>query len=291
MASYTIELRRFIESFSQYENLSTRERIEKGRPELFNFDYPIFDESYRKVFETHFIRHFYTREIGFEVMGLFQFQLETWLIINMPYFNKMFESELLTYNPLFNTDMTEDSNTKSDKIQNDNRDIIQTAKTTGTSDGTNDQTSSQDVTTSGTQDGTGTEDNFNRHIDSDVPDNRLSITPNADGTGAIEYASKIAEDKDKNSSTSHSESTGESHMDGLDKVITHNEAETNSDSTSNDVLVSDINEIEDYINHKVGKSGSASYPQLVKEYRESFLRIEKKMFGEKELQELFMLVY
>lgn len=292
MASYTMELRTMIEAHSQLQpDLSTRERIEIGRKKLFDFPYPFFDETYKAVFETNFIRNFYMREIGFETEELFKFNLETWVRINMPYFNKMFESELLDYNPLFNTDMTEDSNTKSDKTQKDNRDITQTAKTTGTSDATNDQTSSQDVTTSGTQDGTLSEDNFERRLESDTPDNRLAITPNADGTGSIEYANKIIEEKEKNSSTTHNDTTGESHSDSVDKVISHNEAETNSNASSIDVLASDINEIEDYINHKVGKSGSASYPQLVKEYRESLLRIEKTIFSDKETQQLFMLVY
>nr|prf protein p11,lower collar [Bacillus phage phi29] len=89
MSSYTMQLRTYIEMWSQGETgLSTAEKIEKGRPKLFDFNYPIFDESYRTIFETHFIRNFYMREIGFETEGLFKFHLETWLMINMPYFNK-----------------------------------------------------------------------------------------------------------------------------------------------------------------------------------------------------------
>ena len=46
--------------FSQYEeDLTTAQKIEKGRTKLFDFNYPIFDENYRSVFETHFIRNFY----------------------------------------------------------------------------------------------------------------------------------------------------------------------------------------------------------------------------------------
>src|SRR4051794_36040800 len=103
MASYTMELRNYIEMWAQNEDLPTREIIERGRSKLFDFEYPLFDPDYKKVFETHFIRKFYMREIGFETEGLFKFQLETWLIINMPYFNKLFESEMLQYDPLSNT--------------------------------------------------------------------------------------------------------------------------------------------------------------------------------------------
>jgi hypothetical protein len=49
MASYTMQLREYIEMWSQNETLSTRDQIEKGRTNLFDFDYPIFDVSnYKK---------------------------------------------------------------------------------------------------------------------------------------------------------------------------------------------------------------------------------------------------
>ena len=283
MASYTMELRTYIEAWSQYDTrpLTTAEKIEIGRKKLFDFNYPFFDPDYKAVFETNFIRQFYMTEIGFETEEYFKFQLETWLRINMTYFNKMFESELLEYNPLFNTDFTEDSNRKNDKGKKDVRDTTQTANTTGNTSGV----SSSDVTSSGTSDGTGTQDNFNRKLDSDNPDSRLAITVN-DGEGSIAYASSIEENTENNASTSHNESSGESHSDSTDKVDTT----TNSTADQNDVLTSDINEVEDYLNHKVGKAGSVSYPQLVKEYRESLLRIEQTIFSEMR-NKLFMLVY
>ena len=86
MASYTMPLRDYIEMWSQHiPDISTRERIEIGRKKLFDFPYPIFDEKYRKEFETKFIRNFYMKEIGFETEELFKFRLENWLTINMPY--------------------------------------------------------------------------------------------------------------------------------------------------------------------------------------------------------------
>lgn len=278
-----MELRTYIEAWSQYDTrpLTTAEKIEIGRKKLFDFNYPFFDPDYKAVFETNFIRQFYMTEIGFETEEYFKFQLETWLRINMTYFNKMFESELLEYNPLFNTDFTEDSNRKNDKGKKDVRDTTQTANTTGNTSGV----SSNDVTSSGTSDGTGSQDNFNRKLETDNPDSRLAITVN-DGEGSVAYASSIEENTENNASTSHNESSGESHSDSTDKVDTT----TNSTADQNDVLTSDINEVEDYLNHKVGKAGTVSYPQLVKEYRESLLRIEQTIFSEMRTK-LFMLVY
>ena len=116
MASYTMQLREYIEAQTQYHNCkNTQEKIEVGRCRLFDFDYPIFDEDYKKIFETNFIRNFYMRELGFETEGLFKFQLETWLNIHLPYFNKLWESEMLKYNPLHNASIDTTHNKKNDK--------------------------------------------------------------------------------------------------------------------------------------------------------------------------------
>lgn len=273
MASYTMELRNYIEMFSQNEEINTRERIEKGRTKLFDFDYPIFDPDYKKVFETHFIRRFYMREIGFETEGLFKFYLENYLLINMPYWNKMFQSELLTFD-VFN-------NTKVDTTQNKTNDRTQTSTSTtdGTSESTTDGTSEH--TNHKTSSGTDAQDEFNRKIDSDTPDSRLNLTTQ-DGSGIIEYASKISEDKDsvsrETSGESNTTENGESHATSNDT--------TNVTSTGN----ATINDIEDFIESKVGKIGSQTYASMLQDYRETFLRLENQIFKEME-KELFMLVY
>lgn len=164
MSNYTITLREYIESLSHDGvQRTTKEMIENARAKLFDFNYPIFDEAYRNVFETHFIRFFYVREIGQETFGLFKFHLETWLNINMPYWNKMFSSELIQYDPLTNT-KTSVENTKTKNV---------------------------------TRNETTTADNFDRQLQSDNPDTRLALTA-TDGEGVIEYANKIYENNENN---------------------------------------------------------------------------------------------
>jgi hypothetical protein len=243
-----MQLREYIEQASQYETLSTRDKIEKGRSKLFDFDYPIFDSAYKNVFETHFIRNFYMREIGFETEGLFKFHLENWLSINMPYFNKMFESELLQFDPLTNTKLDVTKNKTIDRDQSQ----------TTTTDGTNESTST----------GNATSDSFGRNLESNNPDTRLAITT-LDGAGVIQYASGI----DEATKTTTNDSTG-----------TVNDT-TNVTGTASATL----DEIEDYIESKVGKIGDQSFSKMVVEYRQSLIRVEKMIF--KEMQELFMLVY
>lgn len=275
-----MQLKDYIESFSQTETLPTRERIEKGRTKLFDFTYPIFDEKYRKEFETKMIRNFYMREIGFETEGLFKFNLETWLLVNMPYYNKLFESELLEYDPLTNSKMNSThkttKNVNQNKNQSDNRDIIDS----NTSSTINDSTDTRTIN----EDGTVTDDNFDRRIDSDTPDNRLALTA-TDGEGVINYASNISENNENNKQTNSKDST--------DKDVLHATGSLNADGTRNDKLTSDVNEslneTEDYVQDRLGKIGVQTFPKLVQEYRDALMRIERQIYVD--MQQLFMGVY
>jgi hypothetical protein len=50
MASYTMQLREYIEMWSQEEeDKPIRDIIETGRPQLFNFDYPLFTLIIKKT--------------------------------------------------------------------------------------------------------------------------------------------------------------------------------------------------------------------------------------------------
>jgi hypothetical protein len=332
--NYTTPLRSFFENLPENSNQSLphRQVIENGRSKLFDFDYPVFDESYKNVFETHFIRNFYMREIGFETFGLFKFQLESWLLINMPYWNKMFESELLKYDPLTNSKMETHSTKHSDKKQTDERDITNTSIVNGTSDTENNRTIATDTseTASSTQANTGTvksdsstisndsgsdtttetDDNFSRQLESNNPDSRLTLTAN-DGEGVIEYASSIKENNENNartktsntennvqsnslensstSQTSDVDSNTNGSIDTTDNQSVNTTSNVTENGSRNDTLSSNINDVEDYIQYRIGKIGIQSFPKMVAEYRASLLRIEKQIF--EEMNELFMLVY
>ena len=124
MATYTMPLKTLIEQPTQNRSdLTLKQRLEVGRVNLFkDMDYPIFNEHYRSEFESKFIRYFYNKEIGFETESLFKFELETWLQINMPYYNQLFESELLEYDPLTNIAMQFDQDLKQDSTMDTTKD-------------------------------------------------------------------------------------------------------------------------------------------------------------------------
>jgi hypothetical protein len=141
---------------------------------------------------------------------------------------------------------------------------------------TQNKTVDRDQTQSSQTDGSNTSsseanqssDQFNRGLESTNPDSRLAITTQ-DGAGVIEYASGIEEH--------------------TNKATTDTTGSSNDTTSVTGTATANINEIEDYIESKVGKTGDQTYSKMLKEYRETFLNIEKMIF--KEMNELFMLVY
>lgn len=63
--------------------------------------YPIFDTSYRGGLNRKIVQHYYTREIGYETVALWKFKLQTRMNEIMPYYNQMYQSAALEFNPLY----------------------------------------------------------------------------------------------------------------------------------------------------------------------------------------------
>jgi len=110
MSKYTTEVRYICESYAGLSESVGYNDVEKvigdALPKIFDFDFPIFDENYREVLERKIIKHFYTREIGFETVGLWKLKLNTKLNEIMPYYNQLYNSTLLEFNPLYSVNKT-----------------------------------------------------------------------------------------------------------------------------------------------------------------------------------------
>lgn len=149
MSTYTSEVRYICESKSGFtitelENKTIDEIIEAARNNVFNFDFPVYDEAFRPVLESTILLHFYTREIGCETVGLWQHYLCRKMRELMPYYNKLFESALIEFNPLYDTDYTKthEGNMNGQKAANNSRNVTGTAarnatgnRTTNTTEG------------------------------------------------------------------------------------------------------------------------------------------------------------
>ncbi|HAP6169405.1 TPA: hypothetical protein IYB51_002022 [Enterococcus faecium] len=273
-------LKRYIESFTYYHpELSRKERIEVGRKQLFDFDYPFYDETKRAEFETKFINHFYLREIGSETMGSFKFNLDEYLNLNMPYWNKMFLSNLEEF-PIFDDmDYTID---EKQKLLNEIDTNIKANR-----DESKNQTKQVDQTDNrnkNTRD-TGTTDSFSRNTYTDTPQKDLKIASNGDGTGVINYATNITEDLSKETTSSTGVETNN------DKTNQNTRSNASEKETKNTDINKDQNQTKDTITRYKGKKGSTDYADLLEKYRKSVLRIEKMIFREMNKEGLFLLVY
>lgn len=108
MSKYTTEIRFLCESLYDGEShgfSDVEQIIEETAPRIFDFAFPIFDEDYRLTLECKILRHYYTREISEETVGLWKLRLADKLNLIMPYYNKLYESELLNFNPFIDVDI------------------------------------------------------------------------------------------------------------------------------------------------------------------------------------------
>ncbi len=272
MSKYTTEVRFICETYSgllESTGYSDVDRIiESARSKVFDFKYPIFDETYKGVLETKILKHFYTREIGCESVGLWKHWLNTRMNEIMPYYNKLYESELLEFNPLYDVDITREhegtrTGTKEDKGERAENTIL-----TRESSGSN--------TLSGTSSNTETGNNSNNQH------NYYSDTPQG-GVGDLESLSYLTNArKITNSGTNSSNSN-----------ITNNSTDNYSESgenvgeiTGTSKLSSTINNTEDYLENVRGKQGGTSYAKMLQDYRDTFLNIDMQIIDE--LSDLFM---
>lgn len=110
MSKYTTEVRFICEQYAGLNDSvgfgGISAVIESARSKIFDFNYPIFDEAYRGVLETKILKHYYMREIGLETVGLWKHYLDMKMNEIMPYYNQLYKSELLEFNPLYDVDIT-----------------------------------------------------------------------------------------------------------------------------------------------------------------------------------------
>ena len=252
MSKYTTEVRYICETYSELSESTGYSNIEKiiasAIPKIFDFKFPIFDEKYRNVLETKIIRHYYTREIGAETVGLWKHWLNTKLNEIMPYYNQLYKSELLEFNPLYDVDISREHTSTSNGTKKD------TGETTGTA--TTEET--------GRLEGTGTNTNKNSNYYSDTPQGGVSNLEN------LKYLTNATLDSFNGTATTTNNTV-------------NNGSTSTSGLTKNDSI---INNTEQYLEQVRGKQGSSSYAKMLEEYRATFLNIDMQIINE--LSNLFM---
>lgn len=259
MSKYTTELRFICEhSAGLVESVgydSIDEVLDKSRDKIFDFDFPIFDESYRNVLENKILKHYYTREICCETVGRWKLFLNTKMNEIMPYYNQLYRSALIEFNPMYDVDLVTDHQ----RVDNGNNE-----RTTETTD-----TDVFSETNSRTDEGETHRDDNNWQYFSDTPEGDI------DGVASRDYL------------TTATNNTVDSDI--LNSLTSEGNRQTNDNRNRNETSEQTIKNVEDYLQHVKGKRGGITYSKMLEEYRRTFLNIDMQIINE--LKDLFMNIW
>lgn len=295
MSKYTTEVRYICEHFSGLNESvgynDVEQVIKNCLAKVFDFNFPIFDESYRPVLETKILRHYYTREIGLETVGLWKLKLNTKLNEIMPFYNQLYKSELIEFNPLYDVELTRER-----KIEGTGTKDTENGESR---DGENHADTSQSNTNMVTENGvdnsavTRTVDGTQNQNTSGSGTNMYSDTPQGAITDlqAGKYLTNATVDSatntfggashDSTSQTSNNNRNNETNTDGSTDSSNNGNYSSSMDGYSNTTL----SNTEDYIEHVIGSNGGESFSKRLNDYRETFLNIDMMVINE--LEELF----
>lgn len=280
--------------------------IEYARPHIFSFEYPLFDPAYRKQLETKIINHYFTEEIGFETVGLWRLNLRNRMREIMPYYNQLYQSELLPIEPLNTVNVTTTYSKTGKKLIDGKVDESFTKSTETTEDLTEkdttghvreleqqDQrnaTTTNDLTTVTNSNTRGT--NHSNTLNSELPQTQYaghdygSTQSTTDGTTTQAFDENV-----RNTGTVNLKQTDDKNInekiDRVEDKQNDNQIDVGEEGKSDRVEDTKINTVEEYLLHKVGFE--QNQVQFLERYRKNLLNIDQMIIDD--LKCLFMQIY
>ena len=247
------------------------------------------DKQAKKSFEDKFINHYYYREIGFETPFMFTHKLETHLLINMPYWKQLYETELeaKNINFLLNKDLREtfirevetENNMLANSTTNQNNQSVSSMTTTQSSSGTDNGTSSTTSSTEQTdnQQSTTKESLIRDGVaQSSLTDGYLTGT-SSNTTTNTQNVSGTSGTTTEQTSTSQAEATGNNTSNDEMKATNNSSQQDNGTTLEKTELISQ------------GNIGITSSAQLLKEWREVLINMDKIIIDS--CNDLFLKIY
>lgn len=278
MAKYTTQLKTIIEEINGLTSPASATQmpalIEYARPKLFNFAYTMNDTAHQQELERKILQHYLFREIGFETVGLWHLKLMYKMQEIMPYYNELYKSAKLDFDPLtnYNYDETANatsnstSNSKADTTLKANQNVVANQNTTANNETNSKANSSQ------------TDVRKDTNAFSDTPQSSLS------GVESLTYLTEAriistddTVDTDQTGQTSSTDSSDTKQ--NSDTTQTSDTNYTNS-LTSGNISANTIN--------RKGYQG-VNPSELLMKYRDTILNIDMMVIDA--LADLFMLIY
>ena len=313
MSKYTTEVRYICETYAGLEESagydSVEEIVEKSYNKIFNSSkIPMFKgetTEHRALLLQKILLHYYTREIGYETVGLWKLKLNQKLIEIMPYYNQLYESELLEFDPLKNVDVThthEGEYNDDEKVDNErNSENHKGIHTEQESDATENVTLRHSRTTTQGNDVRTNDITTNGEkwtLFSDTPQGGINGIANAssgsvsDNSYLTNATHEITTPDEQSVTQTHGNIVETYNADGdkADTTIGHAEVDTQTTENEHGKITDDNiknnNGTDAYENKDIGKIGTETYSEMLQKYRDTFLNIDMMVI--RELEPLFM---
>lgn len=284
------------------KSMSIENRVETVAPYIFQ-NFPIFDEEYRLGLEKKILFHYYMREIGQETEDAFIFYLNRTLNEEMPYFNKLYESELLEFDPLWTIHTTTtrggsgitdtsraDKFTREDNLTEKTESKRKDDLSQVSSEKRSDNSKSSEFS-SGSDEGR----DYKKSGYLDTPQGSISAIGDALSDTGSGYLSNASMGEGESSGTSSAARIGESDSNGKYESATYNggtqkgenEKKNTGTQTNSGTQSISAKTTNDYLDEVTGYTGSPS--KMIMEFRDTFLNLDMKVIGA--LASCFMEIY
>lgn len=286
MSKYTTEVRFICESKSGLEVSSGADNVDDviagAWDKIFTNKAVFFDEAYRSVLCQKILKHYYLREICCETVGVWKLWMNERLETIMPYYNQLYESAKITFEPLEDVNVTRkhDRNVKGTEDRESNSKDDGTVTSTETDNRTRQVVGSSDGKSSESESGenSATSSDTKRDLYSDTPQGAITGLENENYlTNARKITDTVTssgnDSRNSNGTTENDYTENETYNGKKDGSVVNSKTGSSSSSGNSSTT-------EDYLETLIGKQGSGTYSKMLMEFRETFLNIDMMVINE-----------
>lgn len=270
MSKYTTEVRFICEQKAGLEGSvgasDVDEVLSKSWNKVVTSNFAIFDEAYREKLVSKVLKHYYLREIGAETVGVWMLWMNTKFEEIMPYYNQLYESAKLKFEPFYDVDYTRSSQRDVTEVEHGSYENNGQTQ----SDGSSTDTGKTSNTRTGKTTEVGSTGGTSKDLYSDTPQGALT------GVESETYLTNARKVTDSGNSNTDVDETitdaGTSELKGVNSQ-TVNSTLNNTNAKSGekgDTFSEDVR----------GKMGGGSYSKMLIEYRDTFINIDMLVIDE-----------
>lgn len=264
MSKYTTEVRYICEEkagldeskgFTDVDTI-----INNSWNKIFTTNVTFFDPDYKPILCKKILKHYYLREICAETVGVWLLYLNMRLEEEMPYFNQLYRSALLTFNPLQNTNLTRSHERTEEKESEHSSETNRSSSGTasGSSTGSGSSTDSQTVS------GSGSTTDASTQLYSDTPQGSVS------GLDSGTYLTNATKNSGSSSNTSLNSTSATS---STSSTLTSSSTTSDTGTEGTDQTGTE-DTTETYTETVLGNSGE-NFSEMLQKFRETMLNIDK----------------